>query len=128
MIYMQKKKNPYKFPFTSSFRYHKASPDFSVCTEHRLKLSTQCSLTANISYKDSYPLPSEVTGAEVLLYSMLEWSCQKASRFLKERTPMAPRKHCALQQSQRNPICPTYYSLQYRNYLPLSNVKSNNQP
>lgn len=122
------KKKPLQIPFPSSSRYHKASPDFSICTEHPLKLSTRCSLTANISYKDSYPLPSEVTGAEVLLYSMLEWSCQKASRFLKERTPMAPRKHCALQQSQRNLICPTYYSLQYRNYLPLSNVKSNNQP
>lgn len=33
-----------------------------------------------------------------------------------------------LQQSQRNLIWPTYYLLQYRNYLPLSNVKSNNQP
>lgn len=122
------KKIPYEFPFTSGFRCHKASPDFSVCTEHPLTFSTQCSLTANISYKDSYPLPSEVTGAEVFLYCMLEQSCQKASRFLKERTPMAPRKHCALQQSQRNLICPTYYSLQYRNYLPLSNVESNNQP
>lgn len=66
------KEIPYKFPFASSSRYHKASPDFNICTEHPLKLSTQGSLTANISYKDSYPFPSEVTGAEVLLYSMLE--------------------------------------------------------
>lgn len=33
-----------------------------------------------------------------------------------------------LQQSQRDLICPPYYSPQYRNYTLLSNVKSNNQP
>ena len=31
--------------------------------------------------------PSKVTGAEILLYSMLELSCQKASRFFERKDP-----------------------------------------
>lgn len=49
------------------------------------------------------------------------WADKSPQDFWKKGPPW-------LQQSQRNLICPTYYSLQYRNYLPLSNVKSNKQP
>lgn len=87
-IYMGKK-NPCIFPFTSSFKYHKASLEFSICIEHSLKLSTHAHSMPRSATKTVIPHPSKVTGTEVLLYSMLELSCQKASRFLKERTPMA---------------------------------------
>lgn len=111
------KKIPYIFPFTSGFKYHKASLKFSICTKHSLKLNTNAPLLPKSPTKTVILYSSKVTGAEVLLFSMLELSSQRASRFWKEKTPMATRKHCTLQQSQRNLICPTYHSLQCRNYL-----------
>lgn len=129
MIYMQKKKkNPYIIPFTSGFKHHRKSLDFNICAKHSLKLSTNAPSLPRAATKTVILYSSKVTGAEVLLYSMLESNCQKASRFLKERAPMATRRHCVPQQSQRNLKYATYYSVQYRNYLSLSNVKSNNQP
>lgn len=95
MIYMPKK-NSLHISFHFRFQTPQNISWLSARAKHSLKLSTNAPSLPRPATKTVILYSSKVTGAEVLLYSMLELSCQKASRFLKERTPMATRKHCAL--------------------------------
>lgn len=97
---------------TSSFKHHKVSLHFSHVPSIPYD-SVPSSLIINIGYKDSYPSPLQSYRCRKHC-STLCWSCtgKRPQRFLKERTPMAARKHYAPQHTQRNLICPTYYSLQ----------------
>lgn len=122
-IYMQNAQISLQIPFTSSFKYHKALLDSSLCTKHSLKLSPCAHSLPTSSYKDilSFTLQKlQVKKYSTSTHGTELAGCQKASRFFERKSPMATA-------SQRNLIWPTYYLLQYRNYLPLSNVKSNNQ-
>lgn len=107
----------------------KTPKSISQLNTHSLKIPCAHSLPTPAATKTTIFYSSKVSGTEStsLLYAGVV-PAKGLKRFLKERTPMATRKHCALQLSQRNRICPTYYSLQYRNYLPLSYVKSNDRP
>ena len=83
MIYMQK--NSLHIPFTSGFKYHKISLEFGICTKHSLKLNTNFPSLPKSPTKTVILYSSKVTGAEVVLYSTLEWAAKNPQDFWKKR-------------------------------------------
>lgn len=80
------KEMPYKFHFTSNFKYHKASPEFSICTE---------SILSN-SEPSAHSLPTSATKTVILypklqaqkcFYPMLELELPRGFKIFERKDP-----------------------------------------
>lgn len=101
-IYMGKK-NLCIFPFTSSFKYHKASLEFSICIEHSLKLSTNAHSMPRSATKTVIPHPSKVTGTEVLLYFYAGVELPKGLKIFERKDPHGYEKAlCSTAESKES--------------------------
>lgn len=116
-------------PWGKQFLLFQIIPEsISQFNSHSLKVSTMSSLFANISsYKVYFFYSSKVSDAEntslvyagVVLAKGLKDFLKKGDPWLLEIMVLY-RRVKAIKYAQL-----TYYSLQYKNYLPLSYIKSN---